>query len=83
MISVARMLNGWQHRYTGVGKWAYSRLTLGTLRDRFTTLCRAELRALREMRLEIFDEDVCSGDQQSNSTRCERSVGITHTATGG
>lgn len=82
MVSVARMLNGWQHRYTGVGKWAYSWLTLGTLRDRFTTLCRAELRALREMRLEIFDEDACA-DQQSNSARCERSVDITHTATGG
>jgi tRNA A-37 threonylcarbamoyl transferase component Bud32 len=83
MVSVARMLNGWQHRYTGVGKWAYSWLTLGTLRDRFTTLCRTELRALREMRLEIFDEDACLGEKQFNSSRCERSVDITHTATGG
>jgi len=57
IISVARMLHGGQSRYSGWGRWAYSRLALRTLRERFTRLCRAELTALRVIDVDIFNED--------------------------
>jgi tRNA A-37 threonylcarbamoyl transferase component Bud32 len=56
LISFARMLNGGERRYTGWGRWAYSRLALRILRHNFTAVCRTELTALREMRVDIFDE---------------------------
>lgn len=57
LISFARMLNGGQRRYSGWGKWAYSRIALGTLRNRFARLCRTELAALREIRPDTFEGD--------------------------
>lgn len=57
LISFARMLNAGQQRNAGWGKWAYSRLTLRTLRDKFTALCAAELAALRDLHTDVFNED--------------------------
>lgn len=76
-ISFARMLNGGQRRYSGWGKWAYSRLTLGTLRERFTTLCGAELVALRGMHLDIFNEDSHT-EQEASCPVCRRPADIGH-----
>lgn len=81
LISSARMLNGRQRKDANWGKRAYSWLALGTLRERFTTLCDAELEGLREMRLDIFDEGPC-GVQGSRCAPCEGSAGITHLASG-
>jgi tRNA A-37 threonylcarbamoyl transferase component Bud32 len=60
LISFARMLNGGQRRYSGWSKWAYSRIALGALRNRFARLCRTELSTLREMRPTIFEEEAYS-----------------------
>jgi tRNA A-37 threonylcarbamoyl transferase component Bud32 len=56
LISLARLLNGRQRRYSGWQKWMYSRLALRTLRKRFIEACATELNALREIPLDIFDE---------------------------
>ena len=67
LISLARMLNGRQRRYNGWQKWIYSRLALRTLRERFIHACGVELRAMREMPMDVFDEDVHS----MNKSACE------------
>jgi tRNA A-37 threonylcarbamoyl transferase component Bud32 len=83
LISFARMLNagnGGERKYTGWGRWAYSRLALRMLRDNFTAVCRTELTALREMRVDIFDEP--QAEQVSRSEACGRPVRSTSLASG-
>ena len=80
LISFARLLNGGERRYTGWGRWAYSRLALRILRYNFTAVCRAELTALREMRVEIFDEP--QAEQVSTCEACGRPVGSAALASG-
>jgi tRNA A-37 threonylcarbamoyl transferase component Bud32 len=57
LISLARMLNGRQRRYSGWQKWMYSRLALRTLRERFIDASATELTAMRGISLDIFVEN--------------------------
>ncbi len=69
LISFARILHGGQSRYSGWGRWAYSRLALRSLRNRFTRLCYAELSALRELQGNVFREDPYA-EQRLNVAAC-------------
>jgi len=60
LISFARMLNGGQRRYSGWSKWAYSRIALSALRNKFARLCNAELNALKQLRPDTFADDTYS-----------------------
>lgn len=60
IISFARMLNGGQHRYHGWSKWAYSRVALRVLRKRFTTLCQAQLVAVKKAGSDVLEQDTRS-----------------------
>lgn len=69
LISVARILHGGQSRYSGWSRWAYSRLALRSLKDRFTQLCHTELSALRNLQRNTFNEDPAA-EQRLNSAAC-------------
>jgi tRNA A-37 threonylcarbamoyl transferase component Bud32 len=68
LISIARMLHGGQSRYSGWGRWIYSRLALCTLRDKFTRLCHNELTAIRAIQADIFNEISYIEQQQQLTT---------------
>jgi tRNA A-37 threonylcarbamoyl transferase component Bud32 len=57
LISSARMLEGSGRRYKGFGNRAYLRLTQRILNNAFAALCREELAMIRNIPMEIFDEE--------------------------
>jgi tRNA A-37 threonylcarbamoyl transferase component Bud32 len=81
LISFARMLDGGERRYTGWGKWAYSRLAQNILHGRFTALCRIELAALKEMSADVLDEEP-HAEQVSTCAACGRPIRSTGLANG-
>jgi aminoglycoside phosphotransferase (APT) family kinase protein len=56
MISFARTLSERQRRYTRWKNKAFAWVTVGALRQRFTAACNAELRELRKLPVDIFDQ---------------------------
>jgi tRNA A-37 threonylcarbamoyl transferase component Bud32 len=70
LISFARILHGGQSRYSGWGGWAYSRLALWSLRDRFIRLCHAELSGLRALQANTFNDDTYSERRLKPSSLC-------------
>ena len=57
LLSLARILEGNERRYSGLGKWAYSHVALFNLRNKFISRCSVELASLRNIQLDIFDKD--------------------------
>jgi hypothetical protein len=57
LISSARMLEGSGRRYKGIGNHAYFLLTQRILTSTFAAHCREELAILRNIPLDIFDEE--------------------------
>ena len=57
LISSARMLEGSGRRYKGIGNQAYFRLAQRLLNRSFAAHCREELAILRNIPLDIFDEE--------------------------
>ena len=57
LISSARMLEGSGRRYKGIGENAYNQLTRRILTSTFAAHCREELAALRNIPMNIFDEE--------------------------
>jgi tRNA A-37 threonylcarbamoyl transferase component Bud32 len=57
LISSARMLEGSGRRYRGIGNRAYLRLSQRILHGTFAAHCREELEMIRNIPMDIFDEE--------------------------